>query len=81
MFSFLKSVLVSLDPFYSHLLVAQTVKNPPATWETRAQGWEDPLEKGTAPHPRILAWRIPWTEEPGGLQSRGRKEWDATELT
>ena len=34
-------------------------------------GWEDPLEKGTATHPSTLAWRIPWTEEPGGLQSVG----------
>ena len=44
-------------------LVAQLVKNPPAMWETRvqSQGWEDPLEKGKATHPSILAWRIPWT--------------------
>ena len=49
------------------------VKNLPAMWETRIQylGWEDPLEKGTATHSSILAWRIPWTEEPGGLQSMG----------
>ena len=41
--------------------------------EPRVQflGWEDPLEEGIAAHPRILAWRIPWTEEPGGLQSIG----------
>ena len=41
--------------------------------ETRVQslGWEDPLEEDTATHPSILAWRIPWTEEPGGLQSMG----------
>ena len=46
-------------------------KNPPAMQETwvRSLGWEDPLEKGTATHPSVLAWRIPWTEEPGGLQS------------
>ena len=52
-------------------LVAQTVKNPPATQETQVQslGWEDPLEKGMAVHTSILIWRIPWTEEPGGLQS------------
>ena len=52
-------------------LVAQTVKNLPAMWETWVwwQGWEDPLEKGMATHSSILAWRIPWTEEPGGLQS------------
>ena len=42
-------------------------------------GQEDPLEEGMATHSSILAWRIPWTEEPGGLQSRGRKESDMTE--
>ena len=49
------------------------VKNLPAMQETWVQflGGEDPLEKGMATHSRILAWRIPWTEEPGGLQSRG----------
>ena len=47
------------------------VKNPPAMWETwfRSLDWEDPLEEGMATHSSILAWRIPWTEEPGGLQS------------
>ena len=52
-------------------LVAQLVKNPPAMWETWVQslGWEDPLEEGMAAHFSILAWRIPWTEEPGRLQS------------
>ena len=54
-------------------LVAQLVKNPPAMRETWVQslGWEDPLEKGKATHSSILAWRIPWTEDPGGLQSMG----------
>ena len=66
-----KSVLISLDPFYSHKLVAQTVKILPAMWETGARGWEDPLEKGTATLSTILAWRILWTEEPGWLQSMG----------
>ena len=49
------------------------VKNPPAMQETWVQslGGEDPLEKGMATHSSILAWRIPWTEEPGGLQSMG----------
>ena len=49
------------------------VKNPPAMPETWvcSLGWEDPLEEGTATHSSILAWRIPWTEEPGGLQSMG----------
>ena len=47
------------------------VKNPSAMWETRVRslGQEDPLEEGMATHSSILAWRIPWTEEPGGLQS------------
>ena len=54
-------------------LVAQMVKNLPAMKETGVPslGREDPLEKGTATHCSILAWRIPWTEEPGGLQSVG----------
>ena len=49
------------------------VKNPAAMQETQVQppGWEDPLEKEMATHSSILAWRIPWTEEPGGLQSMG----------
>ena len=49
------------------------VKNPPAMCETWVQslGWEDPLEEGVATHSSVLAWRIPWTEEPGGLQSTG----------
>ena len=52
-------------------LVAQMVKNLPAMQETRVQSlvWEAPLEKGMAAHSSILAWKIPWTEEPGGLQS------------
>ena len=53
--------------------MAQTVKNLPALRETwvRSLGWEDPLEKKMATHSSILAWRIPWTEEPGRLQSMG----------
>ena len=53
--------------------MAQTVKNPPAMQETvvRSLGWEDPLQKRMATHSSILAWRIPWTEEAGGLHSRG----------
>ena len=49
------------------------VKNPPAMQETwvRSLGWEDSLEEGMATHSSILAWRVPWTEEPGGLQSMG----------
>ena len=54
-------------------LVAQRLKRLPAMQETWVQslGWEDPLEKEMATHSRILAWRIPWMEEPGGLQSTG----------
>ena len=74
--------------------VAQMVKNQPAMQETwvRFLGWEDPPEKGVATHSSILTWRIPWTEEPGGLQTMGsatdhgvgyrpwgRKESDTTE--
>ena len=49
------------------------VKNTPATWETlvRLLSWEDPLKEGLATYSTILAWRIPWTEEPGGLPSMG----------
>ena len=53
--------------------MAQTVNNPPAMWETWVQplGGEDSLEDGVAAHSSILAWRNPWTEEPGGLQPEG----------
>ena len=53
--------------------VAQMVKYRPAMWEARVRSLhqEDPLEKGMATHSSILAWRIPWTEEPGGLLSMG----------
>ena len=53
--------------------MAQMVKNLPAMQETWVQslGLEDPLEKGRATHSKILAWEVPWTEEPGGLQSMG----------
>jgi len=53
--------------------IALMVKNPPAMRETwvRSLGWEDPLEKGMATHSSLLAWIIPWTEEPGGLESMG----------
>ena len=51
--------------------MVQTVKNPPAMWENQVRFLcrEDPLEEGMATHSSVLAWRIPWTEEPGGLQS------------
>ena len=53
--------------------MAQPIKNLPALQETwfRSLGQEDPLEKGMATHYSILAWKVPWTEEPGGLQSMG----------
>ena len=56
-------------------LVAQRIKNPPSMQETGVLSLdqEDPLEKEMATHASILAWRIPWTEKPGGLESMGRK--------
>ena len=53
--------------------MAQTVKSPPAMQETgvRSLGQEDPLEEGIATYSSVLAWKTPWTEEPGGLQSMG----------
>ena len=59
-------------------MVAQMVKNLPAMQKTWVQslGQEDPLEKGMATHSSILAWRILWTQDPGGLQSMGSKESD-----
>ena len=65
---------IGYPPQYSYAsLVAQLVKNVSAMQETPVQflGQEDPLEEGMATHSGILAWRIPWTEEPGGLQSMG----------
>ena len=64
-------------------LVAQILKHLPAKQETRvwSLGWEDPVEKEMAIHSSILAWKNPWTEEPGGLQSMGHRELDPTELT
>ena len=61
--------------------MAQRVKNLSAMQETqvRSLGWDDPLEKGTAAHYSIPGWRIPWIEEPDGLQSMGHKESDTAE--
>ena len=68
------------DELYIHccgqgasFLLAQKIKNPPAMQETWIQslGWEDPLEDSMATHSSILAWRMLWTKEPGGLQSLG----------
>ena len=68
--------MVGSDHSKSYLqasLVAQMVKNLPAVQETWVQslGQEDPLEKGMANHPSVLAWEIPWTEDPRGLQAMG----------
>ena len=67
-------------------LMAQMVKNPPAKSElqetlVQSLSQEDSLEEKMATHSRIPAWRIPWTEEPGGLQFMGHKESDVTEAT
>ena len=64
-------------PYFWASLVAQLVKNMPGTWETwvRSLGWEDPLEKGTATHSSVLAWRIPWTV----YSSCSHKQLDMTE--
>ena len=61
--------------------MAQTVKRLSTMWETRVQSLdqEDPLEKEMAIHSSTVAWKIPWTKEPGTLQSMGRKELDTTE--
>ena len=86
----LDSILKSRDitlPAKVHLvkamasLVAQRLKHLPPMWETwvRSLGREDPLEKEMVTHSSILAWRSPWTEELGGLQSTGRKDSDTTE--
>ena len=63
--------------------MAQTVKNLPAMQETwvPSLGLEDPLEKRMATHSSMLAWRIPWTEKPGGLQSMGLQNSDTIEHT
>ena len=60
--------------------IAQSVKNLPAMQETQVRflGWEDPLEKEMATHSSILAWKIPWTEEPSGLLSMDSQELDTT---
>ena len=66
--------VVSVSDFgHSTSLVAQRLKHLPATWETwvRSLGWEDPLEKEMATHSSTLAWKIPWMEERGRLQSTG----------
>ena len=76
----LKTLQANLNSTWTSLL-AQTVKHLPTVWETQVQslGWEDLLEKEMATHSSILAWKIPWMEEPGRLQSMGSKELDMTE--
>ena len=80
---------VETNPLFSsctQILVfprGSVVKNSPAMWETqetqvRSLDWEDPLERKWPPYSRILVWRIPWTEEPGGLQSMGSQKTDLT---
>ena len=67
----MRAALIWADLLWKSSVVAQMAKNLPAGWETWVQSLsqEDPLEKGMATHSSILAWRIPWTEEPGRLQS------------
>ena len=75
------SPILQADSLPYASLVTQTVKCLPAMRETwvRSLGWEDPLEKEMATHSSPLAWKIPWTEEPGRLQPWGHKELDTTE--
>ena len=63
--------------------MAQTIKNLLAMWETQVPSldWEDPLEKGMATHSSILAWRIPWMEEPGRSQSIGSQRVKVSQVT
>ena len=85
-FNILSNYDLSQDVEYSSLcytvasLKAQWVENSPAMQKTQVQslGWEDPLEEEMATHYSILAWRIPWTEEPGGYSPWGGKELDTT---
>ena len=76
-----RRTLTSCNTLLEASLVAQTWKNPPAMQETwvPSLGREDPLEKGMATHSSILAWRIRWTEEPGGLQSVESEESDMSQ--
>ena len=80
LYIYIYPLFVRFFPYIGASLVAQLVKNPPAMQEIWVQslGWEDPLEKEMATHSSILAWRIPWTEEPGRLQSMGLQESDTT---
>ena len=77
---YIYNILNLFTKYQGASLVAQLVKNLPAMQETQVQflGQEDPLEKEMATHSSILAWRIPWTEEPGRLQSMRSEESDMT---
>ena len=72
--------VICIQYIYGASLIAQLVNHLPAMQETQVQflGREDPLEKEMATHSSILAWRIPWTEEPDRLQSMGSQESDTT---
>ena len=77
-------IKVTFEIYFLASLMAQQVKNLLAVQETQetwvqSLGWEDPLEEAMATHSSILAWKIPWTEETSGLQSKGRKGSDMTE--
>ena len=76
------TIFVKIDnhfkiPIILRAAMAQMVKNPPAMQETRVRflGWEDSLEKGMVTRSSILAWKIPWIELPGGLESMGLQNW------
>ena len=75
----LKPGLENFEHYFASMgsLIVQLVKNLPEMQEIPVQslGQEDPLEKGTATYSSILAWRIPWTEDPGGLQSMELQSW------
>ena len=75
------SELEFCTPYFGALLVAQMIKNLPEMQETQiwSLGGEDALEKGMATYSSILSWRIPWSEEPGRLQSMGSQRLDTTE--
>ena len=72
----------SLPSLVAQMVKKKKKKNPPAMQETwvRSLGWADSLEEGMVTHSSILAWRFPWTKEPGGYSPCGRKELDMTEL-
>ena len=76
------NMIISKDTEYGAFPGAQKVKNLQAKQETQVwpAGWEDPLEKEMVTHSSILAWRVPWTEEPGGLHPMGSQK-NRTQLT